>query len=64
MDNDSKQSEGSQLVNRFFLRERNIADTAHILDLSRSGAYAVIKRACGRLAGWMGVHESERKCPS
>jgi RNA polymerase sigma-70 factor (ECF subfamily) len=48
----------------FFLSERNIADTAHYLDLSRSGAYQVIKRACSRLAGWLGVRESEQECPS
>jgi RNA polymerase sigma-70 factor (ECF subfamily) len=48
----------------FFLSERNIADTAHFLDLSRSGAYEVIKRACRRLAGWLGVRESEQECPS
>jgi RNA polymerase sigma-70 factor (ECF subfamily) len=48
----------------FFLSERNIADTAHFLDLSRSGAYQVIKRACSRLAGWLGVRESEQECPS
>jgi RNA polymerase sigma-70 factor (ECF subfamily) len=46
----------------FFLNERNIADTAQCLDLSRSGAYEVIKRACSRLARWMGVCEPEGKC--
>jgi RNA polymerase sigma-70 factor (ECF subfamily) len=48
----------------FFLSERNIADTAHYLDLSRSGAYQVIKRACSRLAVWLEAPEQERECPS
>src|SRR5262245_5107618 len=48
-------------VRLYFLSERNIADTAQILDMSRSGAYEVIKRACARLAGWLGVHEAEVK---
>jgi RNA polymerase sigma-70 factor (ECF subfamily) len=45
----------------FFLSERNIADTAQCLELSRSGAYEVIKRACTRLAGWLGVGAAERE---
>jgi RNA polymerase sigma factor (sigma-70 family) len=47
----------------FFLRGRNIADTAQYLDLSRSGTYEVIKRACGRLKRWLGVCEPEQGCP-
>lgn len=46
----------------FFLRSRNIAETARFLDLSRSATYEVIKRACGRLRGWLGVCEPERGC--
>jgi RNA polymerase sigma-70 factor (ECF subfamily) len=46
----------------FFLRDRNIADTARFLDLSRSATYEVIKRACGRLKRWLGVCEPERGC--
>jgi RNA polymerase sigma-70 factor (ECF subfamily) len=58
-----------QAIRCFFLCERNIADTAQFLDLSRSGAYEVIKRACSRLARWMGVCEpdpplSEGRCRS
>jgi|SRR5579884_701576 len=48
-------------VQCFFLTGRNIADTAQVLDLSRSRAYEVIKRACGRLAGWLGVAPAERR---
>lgn len=55
--------EQEQLAVRcFFLRDRNIADTAQVLDLSRSSAYEVIKRACGKLAGWLGVCEPEERC--
>jgi DNA-directed RNA polymerase specialized sigma subunit len=51
-------------VRCFFLSERNIADTAQFLDLSRSGAYEVIKRACSRLARWLGAREPEGRCKS
>ncbi len=51
-----------QAVRCFFLGGRNIADTAQLLDLSRSGAYEVIKRACARLARWLGVCEPEERC--
>jgi len=50
-------------IHCFFLRERNIADTARFLDLSRSGTYEVIKRACSRLKRWLGVCEPEQRCP-
>jgi RNA polymerase sigma-70 factor, ECF subfamily len=46
----------------FFLAGRNIADTACLLDLSRSATYEVIKRACGRLKQWLGVCEPEQGC--
>jgi RNA polymerase sigma-70 factor, ECF subfamily len=49
-------------VRCFFLSGRNIADTAQVLDLSRSSAYEVIKRACTRLARWLGVCEPEERC--
>jgi DNA-directed RNA polymerase specialized sigma24 family protein len=45
----------------FFLSERSIADTAQCLELSRTGAYEVIKRACTRLVGWLGVGAAERE---
>jgi RNA polymerase sigma-70 factor (ECF subfamily) len=51
-------------VSVFFLSERNIADTATCLELSRSGAYEVIKRACARLAGRLGARAAEPRCPS
>jgi RNA polymerase sigma-70 factor (ECF subfamily) len=38
-------------VHAFFLEERDIGQTAELLDLSRSGAYAVLARGCRRLAG-------------
>jgi RNA polymerase sigma-70 factor (ECF subfamily) len=53
-----------QAIRCFFLSQRNIADTAQFLDLSRSGAYEVIKRACSRLARWLGVCEPEGRCRS
>lgn len=49
-------------VRLFFLSDRNIAETAQHLGLSRSGAYEVIKRACARLARWLGVVEAEEGC--
>jgi RNA polymerase sigma-70 factor (ECF subfamily) len=48
-------------IHCFFLSERNIGDTALLLDLSRSGTYEVIKRACARLKGWLGACESEQE---
>ncbi|HXT58957.1 MAG TPA: sigma-70 family RNA polymerase sigma factor [Pirellulales bacterium] len=36
-------------VHAFFLEERDIGQTAELLDLSRSGAYAVLARGCRRL---------------
>jgi RNA polymerase sigma-70 factor (ECF subfamily) len=41
-------------VHCFFLSERDVAQTARLLQLSRSGTYAVLKRACTRLAAWLG----------
>ena len=49
-------------IHIFFLSGRNVADTAHFLDLSRSATYEVIKRACGRLKLWLGVCEPEKGC--
>jgi RNA polymerase sigma-70 factor (ECF subfamily) len=37
----------------FFLNERSIDETARLLDRSRSGTYAVLKRARARLARWL-----------
>jgi RNA polymerase sigma-70 factor (ECF subfamily) len=37
----------------FFLRERSIDETARLLDRSRSGTYAILKRAKARLAEWL-----------
>lgn len=37
-------------VQLFFLEENNAARTGELLNLSRSGVYAVLKRACERLA--------------
>jgi len=46
----------------FFLDGRNIADTAQFLDLGRSSAYELIKRACARLADWLGAPGPEERC--
>ena len=40
-------------VRVFFLNERSIAETARLLDRSRSGTYAILKRAKARLAKWL-----------
>ncbi|WP_074306272.1 RNA polymerase sigma factor [Singulisphaera sp. GP187] len=37
----------------FFLNERNIDETARLLDRSRSGTYAVLQSAKARLARWL-----------
>jgi RNA polymerase sigma-70 factor (ECF subfamily) len=50
-------------VSLFFLGERSVAETAGYLELSRSGTYEVLKRACARLRGWLGVCVTERRCP-
>jgi RNA polymerase sigma-70 factor (ECF subfamily) len=41
-------------VHCFFLSERGVAETGRLLKLSRSGTYAVLQRACARLARWLG----------
>ncbi len=48
-------------VHLFFLNERDANETARLLDLSRSGTYALLKRACARLARWLGVTARERE---
>jgi RNA polymerase sigma factor (sigma-70 family) len=42
-------------VRFFFLSERNADETARLLNVSRSATYALLKRACARLARWLGV---------
>ena len=37
-------------IHTFFLQERGVAETARLLNLSRSGAYELVARACRRLA--------------
>jgi RNA polymerase sigma-70 factor (ECF subfamily) len=37
----------------FFLNQRSIEETARLLNRSRSGTYAVLKRAKSRLAQWL-----------
>lgn len=37
-------------IHSFFLQERGVAETARLLNLSRSGAYELMARACRRLA--------------
>jgi RNA polymerase sigma-70 factor (ECF subfamily) len=48
-------------VQFFFLNERDADETARLLDLSRSGTYALLKRACARLARWLGVRARQRE---
>jgi len=36
-------------IHTFFLQERGVAETARLLNLSRSGAYELVARACRRL---------------
>jgi RNA polymerase sigma-70 factor (ECF subfamily) len=37
-------------IHTFFLQERGVAETARLLNLSRSGTYELLARACRRLA--------------
>lgn len=37
-------------IHTFFLQERGVNETARLLNLSRSGAYELVARACRRLA--------------
>jgi RNA polymerase sigma factor (sigma-70 family) len=48
-------------VRLFYLSERNANETARLLKLSRSGTYALLKRACARLARWLEVPEREQE---
>src|SRR5262249_39569754 len=48
-------------VHLFFLNERDANETARLLNRSRSGTYALLKRACARLARWLGATEPERE---
>jgi RNA polymerase sigma-70 factor, ECF subfamily len=41
-------------VHAFFLEERDAAQTAELLNLSRSGVYGLLARACSRLASRLG----------
>jgi len=40
-------------VHHFFLNGRDVVATGRLLKLSRSGTYALLQRACARLAGWL-----------
>jgi RNA polymerase sigma factor (sigma-70 family) len=44
-------------VHAFFLNGRDAAETGRLLRLSRSGVYAVLKRACVKLARSFGCKE-------
>jgi DNA-directed RNA polymerase specialized sigma24 family protein len=48
-------------VRAFFLHERDVAETARLLNRSRSGTYALLRRACGRLARWLGAPRPQRE---
>jgi RNA polymerase sigma-70 factor (ECF subfamily) len=48
-------------VHFFFLGERDANETARLLNRSRSGTYDLLKRACARLARWLGVPEEQQE---
>jgi RNA polymerase sigma-70 factor (ECF subfamily) len=48
-------------VHLFFLSGQDANETARLLNVSRSGTYALLKRACARLARWLGGPEPQRK---
>jgi RNA polymerase sigma-70 factor (ECF subfamily) len=48
-------------VHCFFLNEQDVGQTARLLNRSRSGTYALLKRACARLARRLGLPERERE---
>jgi RNA polymerase sigma-70 factor (ECF subfamily) len=48
-------------VQLFFLNERDVNETGRLLNLSRSGTYALLQRACAKLARWMGVRPLRRE---
>jgi RNA polymerase sigma-70 factor (ECF subfamily) len=48
-------------VHFFFLGERDVSETARLLNRSRSGTYALLQRACTRLARRLGLPERERE---
>lgn len=50
--------EQRQAVRLFFLAGRDAAETAQLLNRSRSGTYALIRSAVGTLARWMGADRS------
>ncbi len=47
--------EQRQAVRLFFLKGRDAAEVARLLGRSRSGTYALLRRAVGTLARWMGA---------
>jgi RNA polymerase sigma-70 factor (ECF subfamily) len=48
-------------VHLFFLGERDVNATAKLLNRSRSGTYALLKRACARLARRLKVPDQQRE---
>jgi RNA polymerase sigma-70 factor (ECF subfamily) len=48
-------------VHFFFLNEHDVGQTARLLNRSRSGTYALLKRACARLTRRLGLPERERE---
>lgn len=48
-------------IHFFFLNEHNADETARLLNRSRSGFYALLKRACGRLARLVSAPEPQRE---
>jgi RNA polymerase sigma-70 factor (ECF subfamily) len=48
-------------IHAYFLNGQNADSTADLLRYSRSGIYALLNRACAKLADWLGVHDPESK---
>jgi RNA polymerase sigma-70 factor, ECF subfamily len=48
-------------VHAFFLQGRDARQAAELLGLSRSGLYALVERALGRLAALLREHEPEKE---
>lgn len=48
-------------IHAFYLRERNVQQAAELLELSRSGFYALLQRALSRLAGLLQSREAKEE---
>jgi len=48
-------------IHAYFLNGQDADSTAELLHYSRSGTYALLNRACAKLADWLGVHGPQAK---